>query len=134
VVRDVSAVEAAWIRGQSLASGRVVVFDVSEVGLIDSEGEDLLKRAGAAGVDFVTAGSAAESLIQAISDSIPKVLPPPRLTVARTVRCWFGRAFRLVQPSVRKCLACGCMIRKVWHGRTPDHLDSGASRNSAKMR
>lgn len=131
---DMGAAEAAWTRARSAARGRGMVIDLSEVGAIDAPGEDLLKRAAVGGVDFVTAGLTAESLIQTISDGVPRMLPRPRLTAARTLRCWFGRAFRLVQPSIQKCLACGCVIRKAWHGRTPNQLDSGASGNPARMR
>ena len=118
--KDVGAAKAAWTRARSAARGRGVVVDLSEVGAIDAMGEDLLKRAVVAGAHFVTASSAAESLILAISGGMPKMLPSPRLTPAQAVRCWLSRAFGLVQPSIRKCLACGCRIRKLWHGRAVD--------------
>ncbi len=111
---DVGGVEATWVTARSATRGRKVVFDLSELRGADSRGRGFLQEAAATGALFVTATPEGEASVETIPRIGMRVLPPPRLTAWAFVRCWWGRAFRVVQPSIRRCIACGCAVRKIW--------------------
>ncbi len=110
----VAEARSVWLTARSAAAGRKIVFDLAELRIADTEGILLLEHAAAEGGLFITATSAGEATLATFSGLSASVLPAPRLKTTDTMRCWWGRLFGSVQPSIRKCLACGCMLRKLW--------------------
>lgn len=106
--------ERSWKTASSTLGGRVAVVDLSEVESADPVGREVLRRVGAAGAKFVTANALGDSLARDASGRVYREMNDAPQGLWKRVRCWFGCCCRAARATMRKCVQCGRVVRRIW--------------------